>query len=116
MPSPSTSPTSILKDAVASFLQSANHAVCRDRMLDVCALIHRYVQIAVAEETHRDAVTRTLETERDLLHQIAELRHERDDALQEKFKAALEVERAKCEADGWKAAVSISVVVKLDCS
>ena len=62
--------------------------------------------MSVAEEAHKADVTRALDTERDLQRQLGEMRQERDLALQEKFKAELGAERARCDAESWKAAVS----------
>jgi hypothetical protein len=63
-------------------------------------------QLSLCEEAHKNDVARALETERDLIRQIGEIRQERDLAVQEKFKAELAAERARGDADGWKAAVS----------
>ena len=67
--------------------------------------------MSVAEEAHKADVTRALDTERDLQRQLGEMRQERDLALQEKFKAELGAERARCDAESWKAAVSFLCVM-----
>ena len=67
--------------------------------------------MSVAEEAHKADVTRALDTERDLQRQLGEMRQERDLALQEKFKAELGAERARCDAENWKAAVSFLCVM-----